>query len=96
MKKSLLLFLLFIYFFLSLTGSILTSSVNKALGVIYKMKDIVDAGSTSKRIMKVIKQIPKIDSEDKEGIILEHVSGQIEFKKVKFSYPSLRPESVIF
>lgn len=42
--------------------------------------------------MEVIKQIPKIDSEDMKGIILEHVACNIEFKEVYFSYPS-RPEN---
>ncbi|PON59409.1 ABC transporter [Parasponia andersonii] len=59
------------------------------------IKGIMDACSASIRIMEMIKRIPKIDSEDMEGMILEHVSGQIEFKEVNFSYPS-RPESVIF
>ncbi|PON64635.1 ABC transporter [Parasponia andersonii] len=58
------------------------------------MKDIADACIASKRIMEVTQRIPKIDSDDTEGIILEHVSGEIEFKQVKFSYPS-RPESVV-
>ncbi|PON64632.1 ABC transporter-like [Parasponia andersonii] len=31
---------------------------------------------------------------DVEGIILEHVSGEVEFPQVKFSYPS-RPESIV-
>ncbi|PON52777.1 ABC transporter [Trema orientale] len=74
------------------------SIVNGGLGLgqgLSNIKDIVDACSASIRIMDMIKRIPKIDSEDMEGIILEHVSGQIEFKDVYFSYPS-RPESVIF
>jgi ATP-binding cassette subfamily B (MDR/TAP) protein 1 len=45
--------------------------------------------------MEVIKRVPKIDSDSMEGEILEHVSGNVEFKHVEFAYPS-RPESIIF
>lgn len=45
--------------------------------------------------MEVIKRIPKIDSDDMKGKILEHIYGEIEFKQVNFSYPS-RPKSVVF
>ena len=45
--------------------------------------------------MNVINLIPEIDSEDPNGVILEEVTGLVEFKRVSFSYPS-RPESVIF
>lgn len=45
--------------------------------------------------MEVIKRVPKIDSDNMEGQILEDVLGEVEFKHVKFAYPS-RPESIIF
>lgn len=45
--------------------------------------------------MEVIKRVPKIDSDNKEGEILENVNGEVEFKHVEFAYPS-RPESIIF
>ncbi|RHN49944.1 putative xenobiotic-transporting ATPase [Medicago truncatula] len=44
--------------------------------------------------MEMIKQIPKIDSENMEGEILEKVLGEVEFNNVEFVYPS-RPESVV-
>ena len=45
--------------------------------------------------MKVTKRVPKIDSDNMEGEIIENVSGNEEFKHVEFSYSS-RPESIIF
>ncbi|XP_020209812.1 ABC transporter B family member 15-like, partial [Cajanus cajan] len=44
--------------------------------------------------MEMIKRVPKIDSENMGGEILDKVLGEVEFKHVKFVYPS-RPESVI-
>ena len=43
----------------------------------------------------MIKRVPKIDSDNMEGQILENVSGEVEFRHVEFAYPS-RPESIIF
>lgn len=45
--------------------------------------------------MEVIRRVPKIDSDSTEGQVLQHVSGEVEFRHVRFAYPS-RPESVIF
>lgn len=58
------------------------------------LKDIVEACYAVKRINEMIKRVPKIDSDNMEGKILEDVSGFVEFKHVKFAYPS-RPESVV-
>ena len=44
--------------------------------------------------MEVIKRIPKIDSDNMAGEILEKVSGEVEFDHVEFVYPS-RPDSII-
>lgn len=44
--------------------------------------------------MEVIKRVPKIDSENMAGEILEKVSGEVEFQHVEFVYPS-RPYNVI-
>ncbi|PON59414.1 ABC transporter [Parasponia andersonii] len=76
------------------TNSIIVGGRALGIGLSY-IKDIVDAGSASERVAKMIKRIPKIDSEDTRGLILDNVSGKIEFKRVKFSYPS-RPQSIVF
>ncbi|XVE68022.1 hypothetical protein DITRI_Ditri09bG0035000 [Diplodiscus trichospermus] len=59
------------------------------------VKYLSEACSAGERIMEVIKRVPKIDSDNLEGEILDKVSGAIEFRHVEFAYPS-RPESMIF
>ncbi|KAM1058753.1 hypothetical protein TB2_023158 [Malus domestica] len=59
------------------------------------LKYFSEACSAAERIMEVIRRVPKIDSDNMEGEILEDVSGEVEFKHVEFAYPS-RPESIIF
>ncbi|KAJ0464799.1 putative Type 1 protein exporter [Helianthus annuus] len=59
------------------------------------VKYLSDAMAASKRIREVIKRVPVIDSENMEGEILQEVCGEVEFKNVKFAYPS-RPESMVF
>lgn len=59
------------------------------------IKYLSEAASAGERIMEVIKRVPKIDSESMEGLTLENISGEVEFKRVEFAYPS-RPESIIF
>ena len=44
--------------------------------------------------MEMIKRVPKIDSKNMEGEILEKVLGEVEFNHVEFVYPS-RQESVV-
>ncbi|KAL5808894.1 hypothetical protein ACOSQ3_029585 [Xanthoceras sorbifolium] len=67
-----------------------------ALGAgLSNLKYFSEAMSAGERIMEVIKRVPKIDSDDLEGEILEKVSGEVEFRHVEFAYPS-RPESTIF
>jgi len=53
-----------------------------------------EAGAAAERIKEVIKRVPKIDSDNKEGEILENIYGEVEFDRVEFAYPS-RPESAI-
>ena len=59
------------------------------------MKYFADACSAGERIMEVIRRVPKIDLDNMEGEILGNFRGEVEFRQVKFAYPS-RPESIIF
>lgn len=45
--------------------------------------------------MKVIRRVPKIDTESSDGQVLASVSGSVQFKGVQFAYPS-RPATFIF
>ncbi|XP_071706634.1 ABC transporter B family member 15-like [Rutidosis leptorrhynchoides] len=67
-------------------------SVGSAL---YNLKYFSDAMAASNRIREVIIRVPKIDSDNMDGEIPQQVFGEVEFRNVKFAYPS-RPESVIF
>ncbi|XP_027769615.1 LOW QUALITY PROTEIN: ABC transporter B family member 15-like [Solanum pennellii] len=53
-----------------------------------KMKEFAKAVAANKRVMEVIKMVPKIDSENMEGQALDNMTGEIEFKHIKFAYPS--------
>ncbi|KAG9450636.1 hypothetical protein H6P81_010601 [Aristolochia fimbriata] len=59
------------------------------------IKYLSEACSAGERIMEVIQRVPKIDSDDMGGKVLENVSGEVEFRDVEFSYPS-RPENMVF
>ncbi|KAK9272797.1 hypothetical protein L1049_003175 [Liquidambar formosana] len=66
-----------------------------ALGAgLSNLKYFSEALSAVERITEVIKRVPKIDSDNMEGLILQNVSGEVEFRLVEFAYPS-RPESII-
>ncbi|CAI9752668.1 unnamed protein product [Fraxinus pennsylvanica] len=54
-----------------------------------------EAIAACERIMEVTTRVPKIDSENKAGQVLQNVVGEVEFKHIEFAYPS-RPESIIF
>lgn len=60
-----------------------------------EVKYFSEAFAAGERIMEVINRVPKIDSDNMEGQILENVSGEVEFKHIEFAYPS-RPETIIF
>ncbi|XP_057769484.1 ABC transporter B family member 15-like [Salvia miltiorrhiza] len=59
------------------------------------LKYFSEASAAAERVREVIKRVPKIDSDNMEGLMLESVSGEVEFRHVAFTYPS-RPESIIF
>ncbi|WVZ14023.1 hypothetical protein V8G54_011589 [Vigna mungo] len=66
-----------------------------ALGAgLSNVKYLSEASTAGERIMEVIKRVPKIDSDNMGGEILEDVCGEVEFENVMFVYPS-RPDSVI-
>ncbi|KAL5721801.1 ABC-type xenobiotic transporter [Ranunculus cassubicifolius] len=58
------------------------------------VKYLSEACAAGKRIMEVIERVPEIDT-DMDGEILQRISGEVEFKNVKFAYPS-RPDTMIF
>ncbi|KAJ8498874.1 hypothetical protein OPV22_009426 [Ensete ventricosum] len=59
------------------------------------VKYFSEASSAGERIMAVIMRVPSIDSGSTEGEVLESVSGDVEFRRVEFAYPS-RPDNFIF
>ncbi|XP_019428490.1 PREDICTED: ABC transporter B family member 15-like [Lupinus angustifolius] len=66
-----------------------------ALGAaLSNVKYFSEASSAAEQVMEVIRRVPKIDSDNMDGDILENISGEVEFDKVKFAYPS-RPDSII-
>ncbi|RZS10415.1 hypothetical protein BHM03_00041641 [Ensete ventricosum] len=58
------------------------------------IKYFSEASSAGERILKVMRRIPRIDSDSTEGIVMEKISGDVEFRSVEFAYPS-RPDSII-
>lgn len=58
------------------------------------LSSFLSATVATSRIFEMINRIPTIDSDSKEGTILEEVRGEIEFKNVEFAYPS-RPDAPV-
>lgn len=56
---------------------------------------VSQAGAAASRVCAIIDRVSSIDPLSEKGIIPDHVEGAIEFKHVKFKYPS-RPDQIIF
>ncbi|KAK7314407.1 hypothetical protein VNO77_32929 [Canavalia gladiata] len=66
-----------------------------SLGVVLPdLKYFTEASVAASRIFHMIDRIPTIDSEDTKGVVLESISGNVDFEGVKFTYPS-RPDMVV-
>ncbi|KAJ0978732.1 hypothetical protein J5N97_014206 [Dioscorea zingiberensis] len=59
------------------------------------LPDATKAKSATASVFAILDRKSKIDSSDNNGVTLERVVGNIEFKDVKFSYPT-RPDVQIF
>uniref|UniRef100_A0A1J3DNA8 ABC transporter B family member 15 n=1 Tax=Noccaea caerulescens TaxID=107243 RepID=A0A1J3DNA8_NOCCA len=78
----------------AVAASIAIGGVSLGAGL-SNLKYFFEASSVGERIMEVINRVPKIDSNNPDGHKLEKTRGEVEFKNVKFIYPS-RPETSIF
>ncbi|TKY44569.1 putative ABC transporter B family member 8 [Spatholobus suberectus] len=66
-----------------------------SLGVVLPdLKYFTETSVAASRIFEKIDRIPLIDGEDPKGLVLELISGRLEFEHVKFTYPS-RPDMVV-
>uniref|UniRef100_A0A803LSZ3 Uncharacterized protein n=1 Tax=Chenopodium quinoa TaxID=63459 RepID=A0A803LSZ3_CHEQI len=59
------------------------------------IKYFSEAAIAGEKMMEVINRVPDIDSEKMDGLTLDNISGEVDFKNVSFTYPS-RPDSIIF
>lgn len=58
------------------------------------VKYFTEASVAATRIFDRINRVPLIDGENTKGLVLDKISGEIEFESVKFTYPS-RPDSIV-
>ncbi|KAI3443719.1 hypothetical protein Pfo_000384 [Paulownia fortunei] len=66
-----------------------------ALGVaLPEVKYFTEASVAASRIFDRIDRIPEIDGEDRKGLVLDKIRGELEFDHVKFTYPS-RPDALV-
>ena len=59
-----------------------------------ELKYFTEASVAASRIFQRIDRIPEIDSEEKDGLVLEKIRGEVEFKHITFTYPS-RPTCIV-
>ncbi|CAM6102831.1 unnamed protein product [Calypogeia fissa] len=52
------------------------------------MPDVVKGGTAVKSIFKVLNRVTRIEPDDREGVKVEKIWGDITFRNVKFAYPS--------
>lgn len=62
--------------------------------VLPDLKYFTEASVAASRIFDMIDRTPLIDGEDTKGVVLESISGRLDFEHVKFTYPS-RPDMVV-
>ncbi|KAK4283866.1 hypothetical protein QN277_000770 [Acacia crassicarpa] len=58
------------------------------------LKYFTEASVAASRLFDMIDRVPTIDSEDTRGIVLDSMTGKLQFEHVKFRYPS-RPDSIV-
>ncbi|KAJ8768722.1 hypothetical protein K2173_023626 [Erythroxylum novogranatense] len=58
------------------------------------LKYFTEASVAASRIFNRIDRIPRIDSEDTNGVTLDKIRGEIDFEHVNFAYPS-RPDCTV-
>ncbi|CAL0313797.1 unnamed protein product [Lupinus luteus] len=56
--------------------------------VLPDLKYFTEASVASSRIFDIINRTPLIDGEETKGLMLEKISGKLDFEHVKFTYPS--------
>ncbi|KAI8541590.1 hypothetical protein RHMOL_Rhmol08G0073300 [Rhododendron molle] len=76
-------------------GAAITNGGLSLGSALSNLKYFSEASAAGERISKLIKRVPKIDSDNMDGQILENISGEVEFKNVEFAYSS-RPDTPIF
>ncbi|KAM3340523.1 putative ABC transporter B family member 8 [Capsicum galapagoense] len=81
-------------------GKIYAAGVSFVLGglslgmALPEVKYFTEASVAASRIFDRIDRVPEIDSEDTRGLVLENIRGEVDFRNVKFTYPS-RPDTVV-
>lgn len=56
---------------------------------------IASGTSAAHKMFQVIYRVPEVDISDESGCVLDGLKGDIEFKNVRFAYPT-RPEHLVF